>query len=144
MNDCCTNKAEDKPSTRASATHCCPSNGQPYKSVKQKTLLHHILKPWLNKVTPQNYFFCTDPHCDVVYFGEDNSVFQTNELRTIIWQKTSDTNAEICYCFGVSETLAKLDKGIKNFIIKQTKQSNCSCETSNPSGRCCLKDFPSS
>ena len=27
-------------------------------------------------------------------------------------------------------------------IVEQTKNARCSCETSNPSGRCCLKVFP--
>ena len=146
MNDCCTNKdnTENKYSEHDSASHCCPSNGKAYKSVKRKTLLHHILKPWLKKITQQRYYFCTDPACDVVYFGEDNSAFHIDKLRTTIWQKSSDKNAAICYCFGVTKALAKLDKNIKDFVTKQTKESNCSCETSNPSGRCCLKDFPKS
>ena len=144
MNDCCANRdnTESDSSKKDSSTHCCPSNGQPYKSVKRKTLLHHVLQPWLNKFIKQKYYFCTDPDCDVVYYGEDNSVVHTGELRTTVWQKSSDKNAAICYCFGISKALAQLDKNIKNFVKKQTKQSNCSCETSNPSGRCCLKDFP--
>jgi hypothetical protein len=27
-------------------------------------------------------------------------------------------------------------------VMAQTKAGLCSCDTSNPSGRCCLKDFP--
>ncbi|MBE9564636.1 MAG: hypothetical protein IMF17_05270 [Proteobacteria bacterium] len=149
MNDCCKKKddaengnTEGEFSKKASTSHCCPSNGKPYKSVKRKTLLHHILKPWSHRISIQDYFFCTDPKCDVVYFGEDDSVVHTDELRTTVWQKSSDKNAAICYCFGISKALAQLDKNIKNFVKEQTKQSNCSCETSNPSGRCCLKDFP--
>ncbi len=144
MNDCCTNKdnAGNKPSRQSATSHCCPSNGQPYKSVKRKTLLHHVLEPWINKISKQNYYFCTDPCCDVVYFGEDNSVVHTDKLRTTVWQKSSDKNSAICYCFGISKALAQLDKSIKKFVTQQTKEANCSCETSNPSGRCCLKDFP--
>lgn len=146
MNDCCANKDKlrSKPSKRGSASHYCPSNGKPYKSVKRKTLLHHILQPWLNNITEQQYYFCTDENCDVVYFGEDNSIFRSNELRTTVWQKSTDKNAVICYCFGISKALARLDKSIKSFVKKQTRESNCSCETSNPSGHCCLKDFPKS
>ena len=123
-------------------SHCCPGNGQSYASVKRKTLLHHITQPWLNSLPDQGYYFCTDPDCDIVYFGEDNTVVHTTELRTAAGQKSHDKNAAICYCFGITKALARLDKTIKSFVSKETKQANCSGETSNPSGRCGLKDFP--
>lgn len=139
MNDCC---SREDVSRQQSRTHCCPVNGKSYNRVKRKTLIHHLTQPWLNDVTEQNYYFCTDPSCDVVYFGEDDTTVKTSQLRTTVWQKTKDNNAAICYCFGVTKALALLDKSIKPFITEQTKKSLCSCETSNPSGRCCLKDFP--
>jgi hypothetical protein len=71
-------------------------------------------------------------------------VIHTDKLRTAIGQKSHDKNAAICYCFGITKALARLDETIKSFVIKQTKQSNCSCKTSNPSGHCRLKDFPKS
>ena len=131
-------------SERYPGSHFCPANGNSYVSVKRKTLLHHISQPWLSSLPEQGYYFCTDPDCDVVYFGEDNMVIHTDELRTAIGQKSNDKNAAICYCFGITKALARLDETIKSFVIKQTKQSSCSFETSNPSGHCCLKDFPQS
>jgi len=146
MKKCCTEK--ENPAAETSkhypGSHCCPANGQPYVSVKRKTLLHHISQPWLSSLPEQGYYFCTDPDCDVVYFGEDNMVVHTDELRTAVGQKSHDKHAAICYCFGISKALARLDKTIKDFVSNETKKSNCSCETSNPSGRCCLKDFPKS
>jgi hypothetical protein len=129
---------------RYPGSHCCPANGMSYVSVKRKTLLHHISQPWLSSLPEQGYYFCTDPDCDVVYFGEDNMVIHTDELRTAVGQKSHDKNAAICYCFGITKALARLDETIKSFVIKQTKQSICSSETNNPSGHCCLKDFPKS
>jgi hypothetical protein len=146
MKKCCTQKenANTEAPEHYPGSHCCPANGKPYVSVKRKTLLHHISQPWTSSLPEQGYYFCTDPDCDVVYFGEDNMVVHTDELKTVIWQKSHDKNAAICYCFGITKALARQDKTIKSFVSKQTKQSNCSCETSNPSGRCCLKDFPES
>jgi len=144
MNDCCNTDAitaEETPGHHATS-HRCPANGKRYASVQSKTLLHHILHPWKHTLTKQKYYFCTDPDCDVVYYGEDDSVFRANELRTTIWQKSKNKRDAICYCFGVTKALALLDKNIKKFVIQQTRDSLCSCETSNPSGRCCLKDFP--
>ena len=67
-------------------------------------------------------------------------VIHTDKLRTPVGQKSHDKNAAIRYCFGITKALARLDKTIKSLVIKPTKQSSCSCETSNPSGHCCLKD----
>jgi len=30
----------------------------------------------------------------------------------------------------------------KSFVIEKTKGHFCECEARNPSGKCCLKDFP--
>ena len=139
MNQCCSN---NETSANAAKSHNCPINGQSYSRVKRKTLLHHIKYPWQNTVTEQAYYFCTDPECDVTYFGQDNTTIPTHDLRTTVWQKTNSETANICYCFGVTKKLALSDKDIITFVIQQTKNSSCSCETSNPSGRCCLKDFP--
>jgi hypothetical protein len=141
MNNCCTQKEVPGHYLKS---HNCPVNGKTYQSVKRKTLLHHVSQPWASSLTQQEYYFCSDPLCDVVYFGRDNRVIHTDELRTTVWQKSHDADATICYCFGVTKLHALQDKSIKSFITEQTKKSLCSCETSNPSGRCCLKDFPQS
>jgi len=133
-----------KVTTRVHIT--APSMGKSITVLNEKTLLHHISGPCQKSLTEQGYYFCTDPGCDVVYFGQDNTVIHSNELRTSVWQKSNNNQATICYCFGVSKEQAENDaknKGdIKAFVLEQTKQSACSCETMNPSGRCCLKDFP--
>lgn len=139
MNNCCNN---NKTSANHPKLHCCPINGLSYASVKRKTLLHHIKQPWQGLLTDQAYYFCTDPKCEVVYFGQDNTIIQTHDLRTTVWQKSDSETANICYCFGVTKKLASSNKKAKAFVIEQTKNSLCSCETSNPSGHCCLKDFP--
>ena len=144
MNDCCDTKdtAAGEKSRHHANAHPCPANGKRYASVQRKTVLHHVQQPWQNTVTEQAYYFCTDPDCNVVYYGQDDSVFYTDELRTTIWQKSGDKRDAICYCFGVTKALAMLDKNIKDFVMQQTRDSLCSCETSNPSGHCCLKDLP--
>lgn len=143
MNDCC---ADHVISNRSSAnypkSHTCPANGKSYSSVKHKTILHHIIHPWNKSLTEQGYYFCSDPACEVVYFGQDNTMINNDSLRTTVWQKSIDENSTICYCFGITKKLALTDKNIKSFVIEHTKNSFCSCETSNPSGHCCLKDFP--
>jgi hypothetical protein len=117
-------------------------NGKEYASVGVKTILHHLNKPWKQKLSSHHYYFCSDKDCEVVYFGQDDSVILTSELRTRIGIKETTPDRMICYCFGVSSLTAEEDTVVVNFVREKTKQALCSCETSNPSGRCCLKDFP--
>lgn len=137
MSDCCSSKHSiDKSPKR----HHCPVNGEEYQSISATTILHHITKPWQWQALDQSYYYCDDPECKVAYFGEDNSVINTSDLRNSIDIKQKFKNPTICYCFGV--TLDTANPEIKEFIIRKTKEKQCACEVRNPSGRCCLKDFP--
>lgn len=136
MSDCCSFKSA------SSRKHPCPVNGTECSEVASTTILHHLKDPsaWAGKI--QKYYFCEDPACDVVYFGADGSVISQSEIRTAIGIKNDAPDALICYCFGISKRDALADPSRKEFVIQKTRSGLCSCETSNPSGRCCLKDFP--
>jgi len=116
-------------------------NGKEYKSVTEKTVLHHIKEPWRQQNKSQSYFFCDDPECDVVYFGQDNTVIEKSAIRTSVGVKEKSKDALICYCFGVTVHEAATHPETKKFVIEKTKGRFCECEARNPSGRCCLKDF---
>ena len=138
MNECCSDKNTFGNHLKKSR---CPVNSKFYSPVKTKTILHHITKPWEASLTNQGYYFCDDPDCDVVYFGENNQIICKNNLRTPVWQKEPNQATEVCYCFGITHKQAEKNNKIRKFILEQTKNAQCACETRNPSGRCCLKDF---
>ena len=140
MPDCCDTSCESKPKTLKRE---CPACHQLCLNVQTKTILHHLREVWNYDLSDDLYFFCRTEDCDVVYFSDDGNgkTLRKTDLRTIIGIKEQDDDALICYCFGVNKTKATTDKKIKDFVIAQTKESNCTCETTNPSGRCCLKDF---
>ena len=140
MSDCCSSSS----SNASPGKYRCPVNGQDYRQVPLKTILHHIKDPWLWNGKSQTYYFCDDPECNVVYFGEDNSIINKASLRTSVGVKEKNMKATICYCFGVSLIEASEDKSIKEFVTQQTQDHMCDCEIRNPSGKCCLKDFPKS
>ncbi len=145
MSECCGGQngketGEDKKSYPRKFT--CPENEQQYIEVEKKTILLHIKSPWGNPLQEDKYYFCDDADCDVVYFGIEGSVINKSQLRTVVGKKEKDENALVCYCFGVSKVLAAQNTEIKTYITQQTKEKNCACEVRNPSGRCCLKDFP--
>ncbi|WP_144408225.1 hypothetical protein [Sulfuricella sp. T08] len=139
MADCCSSTDCD---TSHPKKHRCPANGKEYSEVSARTVAHHIRDAWKWVGKTGRYFFCEDPACDVVYFGDDGTIILKSQLRTRVGVKEASDDALVCYCFGVTKADALNDPGIRNFVVTQTKLGICSCETSNPSGRCCLKDFP--
>jgi len=139
MSDCCSSNSQKK--TRL-AKLTCPVCHLKSTGVSFKTMLHHIKNPWLGKLNEQQYYFCNTPTCNVVYHSEQGAVIDKLEVRTVIGTKEQNENALICYCFGVSKNDAAINNDAREFVIKQTKESVCSCDTANPSGKCCLKDFP--
>lgn len=116
----------------------CPVNGIFYKQVTIRTILHNIKQPWTRNLPEQAYYYCDDPCCDVVYFGEDKQIITSDEMRL---DNTTRENT-VCFCFDVSKDNLKSDKkACKAFVTQQTRQSACDCVIRNPSGRCCLKEF---
>jgi len=140
MTDCC--DTTQNQTTRFPRKLACPSSGQRCTQVNPSTISHHLKRSWLWEAKDQGYYFCADSDCEIVYFGEDGSVIEGSSLRTIVGVKSSSEDDLICYCYGVSLQAMKQDPRIRSFITNKTKNSECACDTRNPSGRCCLKDFP--
>lgn len=136
MSDCCNVKSTHP------KKHRCPANGQAYVEVSAATMMHHLAKPWAWDSQGETYYFCDDPDCEVVYFSASNKVFTQDKLRTQVGQKDRSELATLCYCFGVSRGDYQSDVTIKAYVMAQTKNKTCACGARNPSGRCCLKDFP--
>lgn len=137
MHDCCSS-SNSTPKNKCK----CPVNGLEYTEVSAQTIIHHIKNPWLWSEKNQRYYFCEDPTCPVVYFGEDGSVLTTQDMKSSVGIKDDSPQSLVCYCFGISRSEALSNPETKKFVIEKTKNGLCSCKTSNPSGRCCLKDFP--
>jgi hypothetical protein len=135
MADCCA--VSDHPNKRR-----CPVHGGECAEVQVNTISHHIREAWCWESKDQRYYFCDDPACEVVYFGADNSVILKTQLRTTVGAKESMPDALLCYCYGVTRAVARSEPRAREFVVAQTRRGLCSCEISNPSGRCCLKDFP--
>lgn len=138
MSDCCSTR----PTGCFPKRHTCPANGKAYALVPSSTIKHHIKAPWSWNEKNQGYYFCSDPDCEVVYFGQDDSVIEKSSLRSEVGTKETSENALVCYCYGVTRSEAKNNPYIRHFIVEETKQKNCACESKNPSGKCCLADFP--
>lgn len=140
MSDCCSSSACDK--DVAPKKYPCPGNGKSNTGVSIATIFHHLKKPWQRQLTEPAYYFCNDPACDVVYYDQGGSIIKQSELRTVVGIKQQSENSMICYCFDVTVKDAMTNPAAKQFVLKKTKERICACDIRNPSGRCCLKDFP--
>lgn len=139
MSDCCSSPEGD---AKHPQKRRCPVNGVECSEVSARTIAHHVKESWRWVPSARHYYFCDDPECEVAYFGDDGSLVPKSRLRTRIGIKERTGDDLLCYCFGVSRADSERNPAIRGFVLKQTKAGLCSCETSNPSGRCCLKDFP--
>jgi len=141
MSDCCSSETSSC-STTGPKKRPCPGCGSEGVEVKPGTLLHQLRSPWRVELGEQKYYFCETAGCELVYFAEDGSRFGLAEIRGEIGQKRSDAQRLLCYCFGVTQADAEAGPEAKEFVIRQTREGVCACDSRNPSGRCCLKDFP--
>ena len=138
MSDCCS-KSCGPPSVPSRGR--CPINGKEYAAVSAVTIKHHIREPWRWMSKDQAYYFCTDPECSVVYFGQDGSVVEKSAIRTSIGIKERSEDSMLCYCFGITSGEALNNPELKAFVVEETKRKECACEIRNPSGKCCLGEF---
>jgi len=139
MSDCCeSDGAED----RRARKRPCPLNGRACAEVPIDTIFHHVHEAWRWVPTAPHYFFCDDPSCELVYFGDDGSSIPKSQMRTLVGVKAASDEALLCYCFGIRRKDFRADPATRDFVVARTRLGLCHCETWNPSGRCCLKDFP--
>lgn len=123
----------------------CPVCQQSAEAVSTTTLLHQLTTPWRQSLSGRQYYFCQHPGCELVYFDSEGSRFDSEALRQPVGQKSTDESRKICYCFDIRHSdLAEAEaaKQCRDFVIEKTRSKLCSCETHNPSGCCCLRDFP--
>ena len=99
----------------------CPRNHKQYLEVPFSTVLHHVKEPWHLNLKEQAYYYCDDPHCEVVYFGLDDTTITKSMLRTKVGIKETAEDTLICYCFDITKAEAKSNKQAKASVLEQTK-----------------------
>lgn len=91
------------------------------------------------------FCFCRNPQCDVVYFQSEKIIFRKGDLSVKVGIKEPDNpTVPVCYCFGwTPKTIrAEIEATGKTTVVDQiktqVKAGNCYCEVTNPQGSCCL------
>lgn len=142
----------------------CPSCGHKAKRVSILTLGALLVDEFAGKFTADSrsscatptegcasinddtgWRFCPSQDCDVVYFAEEEDTqFTKPQLQVPVGVKESSGERPLCFCFGHSvgsikeELVAKGRSGALEDIRTKMGDPGCHCETSNPSGSCCL------
>ncbi|WP_370592239.1 hypothetical protein [Reinekea sp. G2M2-21] len=136
MSDCCSKSSNISNSSQSSfpKKYTCPVNDRKYGLVSALTIKNHINAPWAWLTKEQGYYFCSDPACAVVYFGQDGEITETGSLRTEVGIKSEFVGALVCYFFGVTMAQAKSSPIAREFVVSQTQRKVCACESRNPIG----------
>jgi copper chaperone CopZ len=108
---------------------CCDSNSEGCIPISEDT----------------GWRFCDSTDCNVVYFSEEGDTsFTKSQLKVPVGVKETTGERPLCYCFGHSVASIKDEVRMKGRsdaledIRVKMKDPGCHCETSNPSGSCCL------
>jgi hypothetical protein len=132
--------ADDPPQADNGVCPVCLAKGRSVDLITLKALLTATA---LKRLQPTSYRFCPSRDCHVVYFAGE-SVFNTDDLRVPVWQKSASSSVPVCYCFEHSEESIRAmmdgnaEKGPVGEIKRLVQEGRCACEVRNPQGSCCL------
>ena len=105
-------------------------------------MLHQVQFPDNQNIAEGDYAFCANRDCNSGYFSTSDMILKTG-LRAF----QTGQQAMLCHCFDISEAVYRTAladgtaEAMKAFVVQQTKDGLCACESRNPSGRCCLASF---
>jgi hypothetical protein len=136
--------------TLAPARAGCPVSHTLSRKVQHRTV-EHMLKPGkAASLTSAQYYYCTDPSCDVVYFSNESvPYFTVEDVAVKVLSKDKSDEVNVCYCFDwtrarIKEELVRTGKSTASLqIAKEVEAGNCACDIKNPKGECCLGDVNS-
>lgn len=127
-------------------TILCPVAGKPGKKVQPVTLRSLVREEFASDLENRTWFFCGLPDCDVVYFSSDGRTIPKTALKVRVGKKEKEAPHPVCYCFGhtVESIREEIERTGRTTVVEsitaKVKAGECSCETSNPKGSCCLRD----
>ncbi|MBC8346214.1 MAG: hypothetical protein ISR82_05270 [Candidatus Marinimicrobia bacterium] len=143
MADCCSETNSDQ----SFGKQVCQTCGEKGKKVELATIRSLTRRDHPLYAELKSGFICTNPDDNTVYYSEENDIIiYHNDLVTSFHLKNPDDKQNLCYCFQHSRRAIKEDitknghSRIELSIREKVKQGACTCEVSNPKGKCCLGD----
>lgn len=124
----------------------CPLCKKEAKGVSSKTLNALLKKEKKEKIgSLDGFYICKTSTCKAIYF-KDTDICTQKDVIVSVGFKDDAKIKNYCYCFGWTQERLKQDikdHGRSTAVedIKEKMDSlGCSCETKNPSGKCCMAD----
>lgn len=124
----------------------CPACGKSGHKVKGVTLKSLVHRERHADITEDQYYVCTTPTCDTVYFRPANGrSFLKSDLTVRFGLKETDPARHVCYCFDhtVGEIEDEIRRTGRSTVVERIKTDmnarGCRCEYVNPLGACCLQ-----
>lgn len=109
----------------------CPICHSESEKVRKETVSSLLKDENQDLPDSEELYYCNNHDCDLVYFSESQTFYKSS-LKTNI-------DGKVCFCFDISKTELKEEGKAKTLDKIKTNMTNigCSCETKNPSGKCC-------
>jgi hypothetical protein len=125
----------------------CPVSRTSSRRVQHRTV-EHLVKPEQRiRIADVQYYFCTEPSCDVVYFSNQDTIrFTKDDILVKVFAKDAGEDVNVCYCYEWTrgrirdEIIATGKSTAAIEIAKEVKAGRCLCDVKNPKGECCLGD----
>ena len=125
----------------------CPVSHTSSRKVQGRTLQHLLRPERVSLIRNVQYYYCTEPTCEVVYFSNEGAPhFTRDDLQVKVFAKDSGGDVNVCYCFDwtrarIRQEIAETGKSTAPLEIAQKiKAGLCACDIKNPKGECCLGD----
>lgn len=122
----------------------CPICGTKGRNVDTATVKSQLAVS-LRQIVDDDYRFCMQRECEVVYYTESGHIVKTADLRERVYQKQPDSpDTLVCYCFyhTLSDIQIALAENKVHLIVDDIQTGiqlgQCACDWRNPQGSCCL------
>lgn len=142
MSDCCSIRNQVSANSNAEICPVCKLKGKKIKIITVKSMVKPRMLDTLN--ASLTHYFCSSRNCKVVYFDEDQKVYDMSNVKFPVHQKDNSLTVPICYCFGWTKEKIKdhIKQGLTSkpvaHIRENIRKNRCGCEVNNPQGSCCL------
>lgn len=119
----------------------CPLTALPTMPVARSTVLGLVESV---DVPETPFGFCDVPTFQVVYVGANGVLIEKDQLKVRVGIKECSDPKPVCYCWNFDEHQIIKDfqqhgrSTIRSYIQDQVRAGHCHCESTNPSGHCCL------
>lgn len=124
----------------------CPVSKVPGRPVPLATV-RNLVRPDHESVADENqWFFCDQPDCDVVYFDASGKTITKDSLNIRVGVKERESPRTVCYCFNhtVESIRDEIETAGQSTVVAsiaaRVNAGECRCELLNPKGVCCLGD----